>query len=299
MLTPSFSNIIVSSDRHDPKSRPVEDTAQAFKFLKLIDPRATTFTFQTFREKGDTESSVEPKVIHSDSLTELHREHVTGAGIYLTVNETDGRGRRAENIVRIRAVFQEGDNGFDGPFPIPPSLAIETSPQHHHRYWLVADDWPADGKGRADFTSVMERMIASYGSDPVAKDISRVLRVPGFWHRKGAPFMVRIVEASGQRYTRAEIVAVFPSVPREPIKVREWKPCADGWLRGLIRAVANASEGHRNATLFWATCRAGEAVRDGKASEAFVVDVLIEAATHAGLPEREAQRTVQSGIHRT
>jgi hypothetical protein len=38
---------------------------------------------------------------------------------------------------------------------------------------------------------------------------------------------------------------------------------------------------------------AGEAVRDGKAAETFVTDVLIEAASHAGLPEQEAQRTVQ------
>jgi hypothetical protein len=229
MLTPSSSNIIVSSDRHDPKSQPVEDIAQAFKFLKLIDPRATTFAFQTFREKGDTESSAEPKVIHSDSLTELHCEHVAGAGIYLTVNETDGRGRRAEDIVRVRAVF----------------------------------------------------------------------RVPGFWHRKRAPFMVRIVEASGQRYTRERILATFPPVPREPIKVREWKPCGDSWPRGLVRAVAKAAVGERNPILFWANCRCSEAVRDGKAAEDLVVDVLIEAAMHVGLPEREAQRTVRSGMCRS
>jgi hypothetical protein len=70
----------------------------------------------------------------------------------------------------------------------------------------------------------------------------------------------------------------------------------DGWLRGLARTVAAAAEGRRNSTLFWAACRAGEAVRDGKAAEAFVVDVLIESARHAGLPPLEAQRTINSGM---
>ena len=73
----------------------------------------------------------------------------------------------------------------------------------------------------------------------------------------------------------------------------------DGWLRGLVRSVANATEGQRNSVLFWASCRAGAAVRDGKVAEAFVIDVLVEAATHAGLPEREAARTTRSGMQRT
>ena len=282
-----------------PSSSPHVDTAQSFKFLRMIDAHAAVFTFQVLPQKGDGSSPVVPRVLHSKSLTELQKEQDKGAAIFVVVNETDGNGRKNENVKRIRCVFQEDDDGYDGAFPLIPSLVVESSPGRFHRYWLIADNWPADEQGRGDFTAVMQRLVTSYGSDKHATDISRVLRLPGFWHRKGAPFMVRIVEANGQRYRRAEIVAAFPSVPREPIKVREWKPCGDGWLRGLVRAVANASEGHRNATLFWATCRAGEAVRDGKAGEAFVVDVLIEAATHAGLPEREAQRTVQSGMHRT
>jgi len=75
--------------------------------------------------------------------------------------------------------------------------------------------------------------------------------------------------------------------------------CSDGWLRGLIRTVANAPEGQRNSILFWAACRAGEAVRDGKADEDFVVPVLVEAALRAGLPQAEAQRTIDSGVHRS
>ena len=72
----------------------------------------------------------------------------------------------------------------------------------------------------------------------------------------------------------------------------------DGWLRGLVRLVANATEGQRNRILFWAACRGAEKVRDGRAVEGFVIDVLIAAATRAGLPTREAERTIKSGMNR-
>ena len=107
-----------------------------------------------------------------------------GAGVFITVNETDLTGRNSENIKRVRSIWQEDDHEHRGPFPLDPSLVVESSPGKFHRYWVVKDDWPADEQGRTDFAAVMERMVASYGSDKNAKDISRVLRVPGFLHRK-------------------------------------------------------------------------------------------------------------------
>jgi hypothetical protein len=71
------------------------------------------------------------------------------------------------------------------------------------------------------------------------------------------------------------------------------------WLRGLTRTVAQAPVGRRNNALFWAACRAGEALRDGRATENFVVDVLFAAAAHAGLSTVEAERTIQSGMRRS
>jgi len=74
----------------------------------------------------------------------------------------------------------------------------------------------------------MERMIKSYGSDPGAKDISRVLRVPGFLNRKHSePFLVRIVNLTGKRYSRRQIVEAFPGVPRIVRPIRQWQPRTD------------------------------------------------------------------------
>ena len=94
---------------------------------------------------------------------------------------------------------------------------METSPGHYHRYWLVDGDWPADEQGRKDFAGVMATMVAAYGSDKGAKDISRVLRVPGFLHRKNPdePHMVAIVGGCRRRYTRAESSPPFRPRPRK------------------------------------------------------------------------------------
>jgi hypothetical protein len=235
----------------------------AVRFLRLIDAKAPTFTFQTFREKGDDSSNVFPRVIHASSLAELRKEHELGAGIYVTANETDGRGRSVDHVVRVRTIWQEDDAAYDGAFPLSPSMIVESSPGHFHRYWVVADEWPADERGRADFAAVMERMVESYGSDKNAKDISRVLRLPGFMHRKAdkgpvTPFMVRIIESNGQKFTRAEIIAAFPPVerPKNETPQREWKPRGDEDQR--IREALN----HINADARNVWMQVGMALKD-------------------------------------
>ena len=205
------------------------DREPTTRFLKLLDPEAKHFTFQTFHDKKPPTKPDLARVVESPAEKELLRLHADGAGIYVTVNQTNGKGRKAENVVRVRAVFQEDDGGHWGPFPLEPSLIVETSPGHFHRYWLT-DDWPADEQGRKDFAAVMERMVESYGSDKNAKDIVRVLRVPGFLHRKGdACHLVHIIEASGKRYSRAEILAAFPPVVREKKETTryEYRPQGD------------------------------------------------------------------------
>ena len=63
---------------------------------------------------------------------------------------------------------------------------------------------------------------------------------------------------------------------------------------GLFRVVADAAEGERNSTLFWAACRAREHGLDAAAAS----EILIAAATRSGLGEREARTTIASGFRR-
>lgn len=68
-------------------------------------------------------------------------------------------------------------------------------------------------------------MVESYGSDPNAKDISRVLRLPGFMHQKDPekPHMVRIVAESDEMpLSYEEAKRLFPPVVRvNPPEQRE------------------------------------------------------------------------------
>src|SRR5262249_45283689 len=198
-------------------SGPVIEREEIRRFLRVLDPAAKGFTFQTFDDDRSNGHDLNASLARSTSdRAEVLRLYGFGAGVYVTVNETELAGRKRENIKRIRAVWQEDDEGHGGLFPLESSAVIESSPGHFHRYWFVSDHWPADEKGRADFAAVMERMVLSYGCDKNAKDLSRVLRLPGFLHRKDPtrPHMVRIVQESGRRYTREEIMRAFPSVER-------------------------------------------------------------------------------------
>ena len=141
-------------------------------------------------------------------LTTLNRQ---GAGIYATVNATDGKGRKATNITRVRTIWQDDDAGYGGSFPLTPSIVVSTSPSKFQRYWL------ADGLANDDYRGLMRTMIEDYGSDAqTGTDLARVLRVPGFYHNKAAPYLVHILEASGKRYTREELLKAFPLAQEPP-----------------------------------------------------------------------------------
>jgi hypothetical protein len=69
-------------------------------------------------------------------------------------------------------------------------------------------------------------------------------------------------------------------------------------LSPLVRLVASAREGERNQVAFWAACRAGEMVASGRlnCSCTSAAAIIAEAATRAGLPRAEAERTSSSGV---
>ena len=80
---------------------------------------------------------------------QLQQLNNAGAGVYVTINETALKGRRtADNIRRVRTIFQEDDHAYTGQFPIEPSVVVESSPGHFHRYWLIAGEWAADEAGQ-------------------------------------------------------------------------------------------------------------------------------------------------------
>lgn len=201
--------------------RPDRDIAE--RFLTALDPTTINFTFQTFDDNADRRKKcleagqLDPftRVLHGSlerHWDELCHLNAAGAGIYVTVNETDFNGRKEENVVRVRSLFIDLDKGEPLPekFHAEPHIIVESSPFKWHCYWLVRDC------ALNEFKALQQRLIRAYGSDNV-HDLPRVLRVPGFIHRKvkdemwSARFLSRLVDARERaRYTTEAAVAGLP-----------------------------------------------------------------------------------------
>lgn len=151
---------------------------QARAFLNRLDPEADAFTFQMF---DDTSAKREElaRIRHGefDKLAAaLDGYQESRAGVFVTVNETDLKGRQQANIKRVRAVFVDLDGAPLAPVleaPLAPQIIVESSPGKWHCYWLT-DDCPLD-----KFTSVQLALATKFGGDPSVKDLPRVLRLPG------------------------------------------------------------------------------------------------------------------------
>ena len=67
-------------------------------------------------------------------------------------------------------------------------------------------------------------------------------------------------------------------------------------LKGIFRTVINSTEGNRNQTLYWASCRIGEFAQQGAINEKAGFELLVEAGTQTGLSTDEVHATAKSGM---
>jgi hypothetical protein len=118
-----------------------------------------------------------------------------GFGVFATVNTFNGA-RRKENLTRINAWAIDMDDGTKEQmhaklmaFVAVPSIIVETK-RGFQAYWACRD-----AKAEHWDQIVLERLVPHFGSDANARDLCRILRVPGFLHLKDPadPFKVRKV----------------------------------------------------------------------------------------------------------
>jgi putative DNA primase/helicase len=194
---------------HEILAKPDRDEAE--RFLSALDPTADKFTFQIFDDNQERKDKSLARILHG-SLAQhwnaLAKMNEAGAGIFVTVNQTDLKGREKKNIKRVRACFVDLDGA---PLPdtphLPPHIIAETSPGRWHLYWLVTD------VSLDTFSATQKRLITHYSGDKSIHDLPRVMRLPGFVHRKGVPFLSHLVEANDlTAYTRTELLEALPTV---------------------------------------------------------------------------------------
>ncbi len=168
---------------------------QAHSFLTALDEGEDAWLFQTFDDKGTRDKRLIKKMrgsldSHAASLAELNDR---GAGVFVTVNKTAGIGRKKPDITQVRALFVDLDGAPLEPLlsaPVSPHIVTQTSPGRFHAYWRVSD-CPVD-----QCESALKQLIGRYDADKSCSDRSRVLRLPGFYHRKQDPYLVNIYESN-------------------------------------------------------------------------------------------------------
>lgn len=177
------------------------DIGELQKFLTALQPESnldTVWCWQVVRKPVPQPFGLPPisKTFHfhasvRDALPQLAIENANGAAIFVTINETDGNGRKVENITRVRAVFVDLDGAPVLPLfkQMPPHMVVQTSVGKYHAYWRI-EDCPLEL-----FSPLQKALIAKFDGDKSVHDLSRVMRVPGFHHCKRDPFPVRLAHS--------------------------------------------------------------------------------------------------------
>jgi hypothetical protein len=134
-----------------------------------------------------------------------------GFGIFATVNTFDGP-RRKENLKSINAWAIDMDEGTKQQMhakleasPLIPSIVVETK-RGFQAYWAAKD-----GEANHWNAIVLERLVPHFGSDANARDLCRILRVPGYLHLKDPsdPFKVTCKWKLRVRYSERQMAAAF------------------------------------------------------------------------------------------
>ncbi len=203
-----------------------------------------------------------------------------GFNVFFTVNITDGRGRRRENITKTRSVFADYDAGLPKQWALEPSMLVCSSPGRYQAYWNV-DGWPSDF---ARWARIERALVMGTGADANAQDLARIFRVPGFLnHKYEPPHKVSVIEWNVRAYNLVELAEAFgeaeepvgyavtaPSEaawPAAAVRLKRWK----AWLGAVLDKQGWPGPGQRNGTLFNYACMG---VREFAVSEDDVVDTL-------------------------
>lgn len=174
-----------------------------------------------------------------------------GYGVFFSVNGFAGNERKIEKLLNLNAFFVDIDFPKDqhpstanvrqfksdviqdifgditDPAVIRPNYLVETK-NGYHAYWIFhdpvylsdfknEDNTPDEAKIRntlTTYTDTISAIIERFQGDTGAKDATRVLRVPGFLHRKNpsAPFLCKIVhEDTKDLYSFEQLTKYFLS----------------------------------------------------------------------------------------
>jgi hypothetical protein len=106
----------------------------------------------------------------------------------------------------------------------------------------------------ATFGAVQKKLAAKFSGDSAVSDVSRVMRLPGFVHQKGAPFLVRIVSMSdAPPYQAAQIIDALGGIEgkhRTQLPRKSEKPQGSIALGAIFADAGKGTEGAREGDYY-------------------------------------------------
>lgn len=244
---------------------------------------------------------------------------VTSANVYfgvhpVTCRRPAGQRGRVEDVAALNTLFAEFDvkdygskdairEWLESKAALWPSIIIDSG-GGWHCYWLLdAPHVLRNDDDRKDASTLQARFVLGIGGDAGAKDLARVLRLPGTLNAKYEPMRrVEIIEdnRASAIYTLAEmrewvrIITPAPSsapdtTPATVKRGQKPKSTPDG-IAGILAKVAAQSEGSRNNLVYWGANRLHEKGIPQADAEAMLTPI----AQAIGLAQAEAVRTIAS-----
>lgn len=193
-----------------------------------------------------------------------------------------------------------------------PSVIVDSG-GGYHCYWLLSEPFVLNTDTNQERAKELQhRWVGRVGGDPGAKDLARVLRVPGSRNTKPAYApdfpIVSFVKADFKLvYDLESLAAQLPAQPEIEIRARRSKATVSGRkadkyveaaLQGELEKISMTYEGShdRNDTLNKAAFAMGTLLHWGPLNRDDVEAELVDAGLSVGLDHSSVVGTVNSGL---
>jgi putative DNA primase/helicase len=190
--------------------------------------------FRIFSDRKDTNFKGKKYTIKLSNvgkiLSKLKEHNINYRGIFFVVNHG---GHEDKDIKRINAQFVESDSlpieeqmKRIKAFPLEPSIIVQTR-KSLHVYYLIKNG------SISDFRRIQIKLAIFFNGDRNCINESRVLRLPGFYHCKKEPIMVKCIKFNPEiKYTQEEIEKYLPKEEYKKnissLVMKNYKPCQKG-----------------------------------------------------------------------
>lgn len=187
---------------------PSIDRDAIYRHVENLQALTTPVTLQILPDHSA--SGINPLVRHgriNKLIPEIEMWASRRAGIFISLNETDLKGRQKENIKNVRAIALDFDTLPVKDFILQPTFEVKTK-RGIHAYWVLKKPKRKNTIWYRFASKIIKILCEYYGADRGATNINQVLRLAGTTHNKNPfkPTLVEITKESGLTYTLEELV---------------------------------------------------------------------------------------------